>query len=165
MPNLFDFQVCRFFQPLPLPCFGPEQIGIWGMTNSVIHETEVSGATEVLQPSPATDEVLVPSETGPRSTKETTRHTPTTSDKTSLNSDVERRIPWRPFYLRRRVLSAFCILFLALVIILETLLAISERRQGLTSSTSDLRFLWTLGPTAVVTLLAALWSRVEYQAR
>jgi len=80
------------------------------------------------------------------------------------NDDV-KLLSWRPFYLQRRVLAVFGFVFIAEIIVLEVLLAASSRNGGLASSTSDLHYLWTFGPTAVMTLVAHLWSRVEFQTK
>jgi hypothetical protein len=78
---------------------------------------------------------------------------------------VDNDLPWRPAYLRCRVLSAFGLLFIGLVITLQILLSISNKNQGLASSSSNLHYLWTFGPTAILTLIAAFWGRVEFQAK
>ncbi|KAF2491195.1 hypothetical protein BU16DRAFT_469481, partial [Lophium mytilinum] len=74
-------------------------------------------------------------------------------------------LTWRPPYLRRRVLLAFLTLFCALLAALEGLNQLSERRQGLASPVESRRYSWTYGPTAVLTIIAAFWSRVEFQAK
>ncbi|KAI3319070.1 hypothetical protein HD806DRAFT_548648 [Xylariaceae sp. AK1471] len=60
---------------------------------------------------------------------------------------------WSPFYLQRWVLITFTIIFILLIAIIETLLAISNRYNGL------------YGPTAVLTLTALMWDRVTFQAQ
>ncbi|KAJ2988951.1 hypothetical protein NUW58_g3715 [Xylaria curta] len=81
----------------------------------------------------------------------------THSDKVSL--------PWRPFYLRRTVLLSFAILFILIIAAIETLRAISNKNNGIATSTSTLAFLWTYGPTAFLTAVAAMWARAEYQSK
>ena len=78
---------------------------------------------------------------------------------------IHSGLPWRPAYLRRRILCAFGLLFIGLTITLQLLLSISNKNQGLTSASSNLHYLWTFGPTAFITLIAAFWGRVEYQAK
>ncbi|KAJ6015673.1 hypothetical protein N7540_010264 [Penicillium herquei] len=72
---------------------------------------------------------------------------------------------WRPAYLRKRVLSGFAIIFCAIIIALEILNYVSSKNQGLTSSTESRHYLWTYGPTAILTLVSAFWARVEFQAK
>ncbi|KUJ07725.1 uncharacterized protein LY89DRAFT_789416 [Mollisia scopiformis] len=48
---------------------------------------------------------------------------------------------------------------------MEVLLAVSNRQQGLATSTSGLHYLWTFGPSAIFTLIGALWARIEYQSK
>lgn len=45
------------------------------------------------------------------------------------------------------------------------LYAISERNQGLCTVRSGNYYLWTYGPTAVLTLTAAFWSQVEFRSK
>ncbi|KAI0107150.1 hypothetical protein GGR51DRAFT_559484 [Nemania sp. FL0031] len=71
---------------------------------------------------------------------------------------------WRPGYLRRQVIFAFNMVFMLSLIALEALSAISKRQKGLTGYTQRSLYLWTLGPTTVITVILVFWSRVEYQA-
>lgn len=72
---------------------------------------------------------------------------------------------WRPFYLRPIVLFCYGSILALLIALLESLLAISERGQGLAPGHDDFRYLWTYGPTAFMTLLTAIWSRIAFQAQ
>ncbi|KAJ6102274.1 hypothetical protein N7486_004701 [Penicillium sp. IBT 16267x] len=72
---------------------------------------------------------------------------------------------WRPIYLRKWVLILFVITFCAIIATLEVLNYISSANQGLTSSVESRHYLWTYGPTAILTIIAALWGRVEFQAK
>jgi hypothetical protein len=74
-------------------------------------------------------------------------------------------LAWRPLYLRRIVLSAFLASFILMIAAIETLLGISNQKDGLATSDASLHYLWTYGPTAMLTLLAAFWARVEYQSK
>lgn len=75
----------------------------------------------------------------------------------------ERR--WRPAYLRTRVLGAFCIVFALMAVALEILTMLSARNNGIASGAYGDHYLWTYGPTAFLTVIAALFSRVEYQSK
>ncbi|KAK5635128.1 hypothetical protein RRF57_010840 [Xylaria bambusicola] len=89
---------------------------------------------------------------------------PQSFDASSTHS-TEASLPWRPFYLRRSVLCGFILVFILVVAAIETLLAISDKNKGIASSTSNLHYLWTYGPTAFLTILAAIWTRTEHQSK
>lgn len=95
---------------------------------------------------------------------------------------------WRPGYLRKSALFAFCCIFLALLAAVEAIYLASESRDGLAESNESLSWLWTFSPTVgtssirvptsfgmkysvakkirhlALTILASLWFRVAYQA-
>ncbi|KAI4862482.1 hypothetical protein F4820DRAFT_460205 [Hypoxylon rubiginosum] len=90
----------------------------------------------------------------------------------SLNTSPQEPEPptsqhqtWLPCYLRKFMFIAFTILLGVMVVALEVLFVISQRNQGLTESRSSLHYLWTYGPTAILTLAQAYWSRVDYEAK
>ncbi|GME31222.1 uncharacterized protein LTHEOB_12502 [Neofusicoccum parvum] len=72
---------------------------------------------------------------------------------------------WTPFHLRRPVLLAAAAVFVLMVVALEVLRYVSERDDGLATVSENMHYLWTYGPTAVLTVLAALWGRVEYRSK
>ncbi|EOD51312.1 hypothetical protein UCRNP2_1955 [Neofusicoccum parvum UCRNP2] len=72
---------------------------------------------------------------------------------------------WTPFHLRRPVLLAAAAVFVLMVVALEVLHHVSERDDGLATVSENMHYLWTYGPTAVLTVLAALWGRVEYRSK
>ncbi len=78
---------------------------------------------------------------------------------------VDVRLPWRPFYLQRKILVAYFAIFAGAVVGLEALLDYSGRHAGLGAQTPALRYLLRLAPTAILTLVAVLWARVEFQAK
>lgn len=73
--------------------------------------------------------------------------------------------PWRPFYLRRSVLISFALVFVVILVAIEVLVSVSSQHNGIASASSNQHYLWTFGPTAVLTLVAALWNRVDYQSK
>ncbi|KAB8222876.1 hypothetical protein BDV33DRAFT_228967 [Aspergillus novoparasiticus] len=75
------------------------------------------------------------------------------------------QVHWRPCYLRRRVLLLFLFIFVAMIAALEALHRVSSAHYGLGSSVENLHYSWTYGPTAILTVVAAFWSRVEFQAK
>ncbi|KAI1160045.1 hypothetical protein F5B18DRAFT_542888 [Nemania serpens] len=80
-------------------------------------------------------------------------------------SNPPLEMTWRPFYLRRRVLGPFIIIFVFLLLTIITLSQISYRNHGLATSLPGLHYLWIYGPTAILALVAAAWARVSFQAK
>ncbi|CAG9982897.1 unnamed protein product, partial [Clonostachys byssicola] len=78
--------------------------------------------------------------------------------------DTRTAAEWRPFWLRCALLGPFCIFFLACAITLPVMLHFSQKNQGLGIVRQDLGQLWRFGQTAILTVVAALWARVELQA-
>ncbi|KAL7620864.1 hypothetical protein AAE478_009862 [Parahypoxylon ruwenzoriense] len=78
---------------------------------------------------------------------------------------TNRHPTWLSLYLQRLVFIFFAVFLGAMVVVLEVLFAISKKRQGLTESHAGLKYLWTYGPTALLTLIHALWNRVDYEAK
>src|SRR3569833_2637994 len=72
---------------------------------------------------------------------------------------------WRPFYLRRLVLALFVLVFVLIIGTVEALLFVSNSNDGLGTANAGQHYLWTYGPTAVLTLVAALWGRVDFQSK
>jgi hypothetical protein len=70
---------------------------------------------------------------------------------------------WYPLYLQRWVLIIFTITFTLLIVILETLLAISNRDNGLATPPGQLEYVWKYGPTTILTIIALSWDRVTFQ--
>ncbi|TDZ99635.1 hypothetical protein C8034_v000096 [Colletotrichum sidae] len=78
---------------------------------------------------------------------------------------VDASLPYRPFYLQRRVLCSFAILFAGLLITVEAVLDLSNKRGGLGSPDHGFRYLWQYGSAFIFTCVAALWARPEHQAK
>ncbi|GAW11362.1 hypothetical protein ANO14919_007060 [Xylariales sp. No.14919] len=74
-------------------------------------------------------------------------------------------LTWRPFYLQRAVLLGFIFVFILLIVTIELLLAMSNRNSGIATGRSTEHYLWTYGPTAFLTVVAAVWARTEYQSK
>ncbi|KAM7190319.1 Protein of unknown function (DUF3433) domain containing protein [Rhypophila sp. PSN 637] len=73
---------------------------------------------------------------------------------------------WKPFLLHKNSFHAFTALFVAMAISLEISFVISERQQGLvTTSFSDTHFAWTYGPALVVSILSAVWACIDFSAK
>ncbi|KAL3424093.1 hypothetical protein PVAG01_03374 [Phlyctema vagabunda] len=74
-------------------------------------------------------------------------------------------IHWQPSYLQRLVLLGFTTLFALILVASEVLQKLSQRNHGLATSYPGLHYLWTYGPTAVLTLVASFWYRIEFQTK
>ena len=74
-------------------------------------------------------------------------------------------LPWKPFYIRHRILYLFAGLFLILAVAVEALFLVSRANQGLLTSTPRLHYLWSYVPTAVFTLIAAFWGHVDFKSK
>jgi hypothetical protein len=55
--------------------------------------------------------------------------------------------------------------FSAIIAALEAIYQSSERHDGIAASTESRHYLWTYGPTAILTIIATFWSRVEFQSK
>ncbi|KAK8085699.1 hypothetical protein PG997_006970 [Apiospora hydei] len=89
----------------------------------------------------------------------------TTETKDAEQSSAATLLSWRPSYLRRYVIVGFIAIFALIIAAIETLLAISNKSDGIATSHPDQHYLWTYGPIAFLTLVAALWGRAEYQSK
>ncbi|KAI1283474.1 hypothetical protein F5Y07DRAFT_154159 [Xylaria sp. FL0933] len=72
---------------------------------------------------------------------------------------------WRPSYLQRRVLLCSILLCVSLIVAVEVLFWYSSKHRGLRKSDNSLHYLWTYGPTAILTAIGAIWTRIDYQAK
>ncbi|KAK7975754.1 hypothetical protein PG989_014217 [Apiospora arundinis] len=74
-------------------------------------------------------------------------------------------LPWRPGYLQRLVIAGFVGTFVLIIAAIEALLAVSNKTDGIATSHPNQHYLWTYGPIAFLTLVAAVWARAEYQSK
>ncbi|KAK8044183.1 hypothetical protein PG993_004207 [Apiospora rasikravindrae] len=88
-----------------------------------------------------------------------------TGTKDAEKTCAATRLPWRPSYLRRFVIVGFITVFALIIAAIEVLLAISNKSDGIATSRPDQHYLWTYGPIAFLTLVAAAWGRAEYQSK
>ncbi|KAF6804087.1 hypothetical protein CMUS01_14933 [Colletotrichum musicola] len=100
---------------------------------------------------------------------ETSYDQPKSSPTVTVRSDPEKsRLTfdgkWRPSWLRPPVLAAFAGVFTVFTIALAFMLRYSRANNGLIGTQKNYVYAWRLGPTAILTLLAVLWARVELQA-
>ncbi|KAJ5520154.1 hypothetical protein N7463_000607 [Penicillium fimorum] len=88
------------------------------------------------------------------------------NDLSSQSQHIEHKIPgWQPSYLRRRVLILFAVTFCGVLAALEALHHVSQAHDGIASSVKSRHYLWTYGTTAIFTVIATFWSRVEFQVK
>ncbi|KAH8882566.1 hypothetical protein GQ53DRAFT_614796, partial [Thozetella sp. PMI_491] len=73
-------------------------------------------------------------------------------------------LPWRPFYLQRRILATFAATFVGLIVTIEVLWSYSNQ-GGLGYASPTARYLWAYGPVGVFAVASVIWSRVDYQAK
>ncbi|PWY77270.1 hypothetical protein BO94DRAFT_498710 [Aspergillus sclerotioniger CBS 115572] len=81
-----------------------------------------------------------------------------------LNHEVRRQM-WVPVMLHSMTFVAFAVLFIIFIIVIEVLYSVSNRKDGLSSSQEKYHYLWTYGPTAVLTIVAGFWGQVEYRTK
>lgn len=77
----------------------------------------------------------------------------------------DQKYGWRLGYLQQRVLIALIVVFCAVIAAVEVLNHISQVNYGIASSVNSRHYAWTYDPTAIITVVAALWARVEFQAK
>lgn len=78
---------------------------------------------------------------------------------------IQPRKLWVPFFHSKTVLFAFAACFAILAALLCALYAFAKAYQGLAEAHSRQYYLWTYGPTAIFTLMTALWSQVAYRSK
>ncbi|KAK4940635.1 hypothetical protein LTR10_019265 [Elasticomyces elasticus] len=72
---------------------------------------------------------------------------------------------WNPIWLHSLVLSAFIILFLALLVGLITLWHFVELENGINTDITNNHYAWTYGPTALLVVIGAAWEQVDFHCR
>lgn len=72
---------------------------------------------------------------------------------------------WTPVFLRVPTLVCFTLLFLAIIVVLQVLLSISNSHQGIATTRNNLHYLWTYGPTAFLVIVTYFWRQVDYQGK
>ncbi|KAF3759893.1 hypothetical protein M406DRAFT_109128 [Cryphonectria parasitica EP155] len=71
---------------------------------------------------------------------------------------------WSPLYLKRYIILGLGASFVFLAVAIEILQWVSKKNNGLATSNQKLQYLWSFGPTVVLTILASIWARVFFQA-
>lgn len=90
-----------------------------------------------------------------------------TSEIQSNDDDVPGEVGdrWRPSFLTRTNLFAFIATMALLIAGLETIWGVSQKNSGIASADASLQYLWTYGPSAILTFISAIWNCVEYEAK
>ncbi|KUJ19489.1 uncharacterized protein LY89DRAFT_773942 [Mollisia scopiformis] len=82
-------------------------------------------------------------------------------DETTDDEQGQRPL-WLPIYLHRYYLFCLAVIFMIMIVALEILHYLSTHNHGLATTTGNEHYLWTYGPTAVLTIFTAFWGQVEY---
>ncbi|KAL6245458.1 hypothetical protein RBB50_007457 [Rhinocladiella similis] len=72
---------------------------------------------------------------------------------------------WRPESLTRTCLFINAAVLAAIILALALLYHYSRHNDGMVTASSNLHYLWTFGPTAILTLTTAFWQRVEFHSK
>lgn len=72
---------------------------------------------------------------------------------------------WKPIWLRRAILWAFAFVFGGCAVALLVLERLSSSQHGFFVSASTIHYAWTYGPTAFLTIIAALWRQVDISVK
>ncbi|KAH0172683.1 hypothetical protein KCU67_g1627, partial [Aureobasidium melanogenum] len=80
----------------------------------------------------------------------------------STTQDHPKCISWA---LHQAHLIGLLVFLLGLIAALQLLYNLSERNQGLATATQNIHYIWTYGPTAIFSILAVSWGRLEYDTK
>jgi hypothetical protein len=72
---------------------------------------------------------------------------------------------WNPIWLHSLVLSAFVLLFLALLSGLIILWHFAKQKNGISTTITTNHYAWTYGPTGLLVIIAAGWRQVDFHCR
>lgn len=72
---------------------------------------------------------------------------------------------WNPIWLHSLLLSAFVLLFLALLSGLVILWYFAKQENGISTTTTTNHYAWTYGPTGLLVIIAAGWKQVDFHCR
>lgn len=88
-----------------------------------------------------------------------------TASKKSQASHAPGQGMWTPEILQKRWLFSMAAFFCMIIVTLGILGIVSNRNNGLCNVETRLHYLWTYTPTALFTILAAIWSQVLYRTK
>lgn len=72
---------------------------------------------------------------------------------------------WNPIWLHSLVLSAYVLLFLALLAGLIILWHFAKQKNGISTTITTNHYAWTYGPTALLVIIGAGWRQVDFHCR
>lgn len=75
------------------------------------------------------------------------------------------RRPWNTAWLSVGALLSFVVFFIALVAALVSVYTLSQRSDGFEAGTQSTRYAWKYIPTAIIVIISALWTRLDYFCR
>jgi Protein of unknown function (DUF3433) len=76
-----------------------------------------------------------------------------------------QRSTWNAFWLRWNVLLSFTVVGVCSIVAIALLYYFSRKHQGLCTESEAHQYAWKYGPTAFLTILAALWQQIDYTCK
>lgn len=140
----------------------------WPVNNDTIEAEEPTldpGSSRTLSVSPGQSEIFQGGEEPPPYTiYDPAKASGVLEFELDENNPVNAKL-FTPFYLRVWVFVAFALTFATMLIAVEIMWQFANRNHGLGTSTSRKHYLWTYGPTLVLSIVAAFWGQVDYRVR
>lgn len=87
-----------------------------------------------------------------------------TTQEVSEHQMLNRR-PWNSAWLSVGALLGFAAFFLAFIADLVSIYTVSQRSDGFDAGTQSTRYAWKYVPTAIIVIISALWTRLDYLCR
>lgn len=86
---------------------------------------------------------------------------------TSISGKEGRRLNthWDPPCLRRWVVIAFVVFYVAVIVAVQVIYSVSVNNNGIATTQSGRHYLWTYGPTAIFVVVTVCWRQVDYAAK
>lgn len=90
---------------------------------------------------------------------------PSSTTETNYMNIGHRMVMWRSAWLYKRTLIAFIFISTFLLISLFLLWRYDATHNGIRLTLSSNHYLWTYGPTAILTILVSIWRQIDYQCK
>lgn len=81
------------------------------------------------------------------------------------NSDSHAPALFQPLWLRKSLLIALLVTFTTLGLILVILYHVASSEHGLSLTVTSSHYVWTYGPTVILTFVLSLWRQVDYYCK
>lgn len=81
------------------------------------------------------------------------------------NSDSHALALFQPLWLRKSLLIALLVTFTTLWLVLVILYHVASSKQGLSLTVTSSHYVWTYGPTVILTFVLSLWRQVDYYCK